>query len=313
MVVSLNYQRLYDIYNTSSVHGTIVIWEKEKFTDKEKTDGSIKALSPALAVQVTPQLSFGLTLNIWTDNLFWENGWTKKMWYVRKSSQELFKLHTDEKISSFEGFNFNIGFLWDLNSLVTVGGVVKTPFTADLHRHYKQCQVQETPMTTIKNVSGYSENIEMSMPMSYGLGFAFRLSDSLTTSLDVYSTQWSRFFVKNSDGVETNPITGLKRSQSHMHDTTQVRAGIEYLIIKEKTVIPLRAGIFYDPQPSEKHPDDFFGFSLGTGITINNVILDCAYVFRYGNNVRGGTLGYDMKTDEIQHTVLMSIIYHFDR
>jgi hypothetical protein len=87
--------------------------------------------------------------------------------------------------------------------------------------------------------------------------------------------------------------------------------GVEYLIIREKMVIPLRAGVFYDPQPSEKHPDDFFGFTLGTGITMKNMAIDWAYQFRYGGNVRGDSFGsVGIKEDVTQHSVLMSIIYY---
>ena len=39
--------------------------------------GYIGAMGMALAVEITPKLAFGSTLNLWTDNLFWENGWNE--------------------------------------------------------------------------------------------------------------------------------------------------------------------------------------------------------------------------------------------
>ena len=324
MVASLNYQRLYDMYKSMNLHYTFA----GTFTDgspfeldqavRYKQDGGVKALAPALAVQITPQLSLGMTLNIWTDELFWENGWSQRYYAKGKGNVRGVPIETKdsiyEKYSSFEGVNFNVGFLWDVNSVMTIGGVLKTPFTADMHHRYKYHTQQTYPTYgyTTEGKYGFSEDVELSMPMSYGLGFAFRLSDALTTSLDVYRTEWSKFFLEDGQGNDMSPITGIPRKDSHVHDTTQVRTGIEYLIVREKTVIPLRAGLFYDPQPSQEHPDDFFGFTLGTGIMIENVVIDWAYVFRYGANVRGDSFGSSgIKEDVTQHSALMSVIYHF--
>jgi long-subunit fatty acid transport protein len=320
MVVSLNYQRLYDMYkNVRFDYNYVTESSSGRMVNTYKQDGGVKALAPALAVQINPQVSLGITLNIWTDELFWENGWSQRHYIKSKGLEKGIpvetKLSIHEKYSSFEGFNCNIGFLWDVNSVVTVGGVLKTPFTADIHHRYKFHTQQIYPngeLPSTKSTYGFSEGVELTMPMSYGLGFAFRLSDALTTSLDVYRTEWSKFFLKDGQGNDMSPITGVPRKDSHVHDTTQVRTGIEYLIVREKTVIPLRAGLFYDPQPSQEHPDDFFGFTLGTGIMIGNVVIDWAYVFRYGNNVRGDSFGSaGIKEDVTQHSVLMSIIYHF--
>ena len=325
IVVSLNYQRLYDMYKKLSFDYDFAgistagtpLQINQAITYKQ--NGGIKALSPALAVQINPQLSLGITLNIWTDELFWENGWSQRHYVKSKGTLNgipiVSKESIYEKYSSFEGFNCNVGFLWDVNSVVTIGGVLKTPFTADLHHRYKFHSQQIHPngeLPPTKSTSGFSEGVELRIPISYGLGFAFRLSDALTTSLDVYRTEWSEFFMEDGKGNDTSPISGIPRKDSHVHDTTQARAGIEYLIVREKTVIPLRAGLFYDPQPSEKHPDDFFGFTLGTGIMIENVVIDWAYVFRYGANVRGDSFGSaGIKEDVTQHSVLMSVIYHF--
>ena len=91
-----------------------------------------------------------------------------------------------------------------------------------------------------------------------------------------------------------------------------MRLGAEYLFIFTKTVIPLRGGLFYDPEPSEKNPDDFWGGSIGTGISIGDLIFDCAYQFRYGNNVGGGVRGISStRVDVTQHLLLISFIYHF--
>ena len=92
----------------------------------------------------------------------------------------------------------------------------------------------------------------------------------------------------------------------------QVRFGGEYLFIRENMVIPLRAGVFYDPEPAEGSPDDFWGMSIGSGVAYKKFIFDIAYQYRFGRDVRTVTVGgEDSSQDVDQHTVYMSVIYHF--
>ena len=147
MIVSLNYQLLYEFERDIDTN----INSKSLFsfikTAKEKIDftqsGSLKALAPAFAIEVTPDFSLGFTFNIWTDNLFWSNGWTSKTTINKKvfsggmlsgggTLEEVEKLTDYDRYYGFTGFNMNIGFLWDINRYFTLGGVIKTPFTADI-------------------------------------------------------------------------------------------------------------------------------------------------------------------------------------
>jgi hypothetical protein len=70
--------------------------------------------------------------------------------------------------------------------------------------------------------------------------------------------------------------------------------------------VPLRAGLFYDPEPGAGGMDDFFGFSLGAGLAVGPWLFDMAYTFRAGPVHSQAT-----DTAVQQHTVLASIIYHF--
>ena len=79
-----------------------------------------------------------------------------------------------------------------------------------------------------------------------------------------------------------------------------------------KYVIPLRAWLFYNPEPTAYSPDDFFGASIGSGLSIGSFVFDMAYQFRWGNNARKVRLGKEEVGQDVeQHTVYMSIIYHF--
>ena len=151
------------------------------------------------------------------------------------------------------------------------------------------------------------------MPMSYGIGFAWRISDQLSLDLDVYWTEWSDYIITDSEGNKTSGIGGRAEEDSDVGDTTQVRFGGEYLIINpaQAMVIPLRAGLFYDPEPTYDGTKDFYGLSLGSGIGYKNFIFDLAYQLRWGRDVDTNSLIANSEADITQHTVLLSVIYHF--
>ena len=331
MIISLNYQRLYDLYDeisfnqnteTLSPSGSFLKYYKEVHF---KQSGGLKALAPAYAIQLTPQLSVGATFNFWTDNLGYDNEWesdtTSKLAYsfatpvlpnsIIKGNAKL-KAHV--KNSNFEAFNMNLGFLWRINSVMTLGGVYKTPYTASLDRRTRQDYMDlggPGLPADFTQTTKTRESIEMHFPASYGLGIAFRLTDTFTTSFDVYRTEWSDYWVR-SEGIKVSPVNGKTKQENHIHNTTQVRAGGEYLFVLKKTIIPLRMGVFYDPEPSEKHPNDFYGFSIGTGISLGPAVIDCAYVYRWGRDIKGGTMGDPgTKVDIRQHNFYVSMIYKF--
>jgi long-subunit fatty acid transport protein len=219
------------------------------------------------------------------------------------------------KPSNWENINFNLGLMWNITNKLTLGAVFKSPFEARL-RHdldFESTFVFPTsPGSNSQTVIRRRETVRVDFPMSYGIGLAARLSDALTLDLDVLRTHWSDYVLIDAQGNKINPITGKLQRDSDIADTTQVRLGGEYLIIGKTVVIPLRAGIFYDPEPAEKNPDDFWGFSLGSGLGYKRYAFDIAYQYRFGRDVRTATVGNESSSQDVdQHTVYMSLIYHF--
>ena len=331
MIVSLNYQLLYEFdrnihtsLKSKTVNHSVSRHSKNKIHFRQS--GNLSALSPAYAIEITPDFSLGVTFNIWTDKLFWSNGWEsdlteKGTTYKNKGGllnssgqfSSTVKSTDRDRYYGFSGFNMNIGFLWDINQFVTVGGVVKTPFTGDLQHERVTEQKSRSignPFTTAR--WRIDEDVELDMPLSYGLGVALRFSDRFTLSMDVYRTEWDHFRLEDGKGNRISPPTGKPSHESPIEETTQVRLGAEYLFVFTKTVVPLRWGVFYDPEPSEKNPEDFWGVSMGTGISIGDLIFDCAYQFRYGKDAEGEIFDVpSTKADVMQHLIMVSFIYHF--
>ena len=321
MVVSMNYQRLYEFERSFSHAYNYSSLGSDDLSDKHfNQNGYVGALGLACAISVTPKLSFGATLNIWTDQLLWRNGWeeTCSVHSVETLGPLLITSdsHYTHKYSEFRGWNVNLGLLWDINRYLAFGAVVKTPFKASIHHEsrFTQTKTYGGPINkTQVSDKSTSEDVELKMPLSYGLGLAWRISDALSLDLDVYRTRWSKYILTDSQNNKFSPIDGRLQRNSDVKDTTQVRIGGEYLFIGQNTqvVVPVRGGIFYDPEPSHGTSRDFYGIAIGSGIAYKRFIFDVAYQLRWGRGVDTGNLIATSSADITQHLVLGSIIVHF--
>ncbi len=318
MVLSLNYQRLYDFHrewdfrlNTEDTD----LFVEDSFQHRQ--EGELSAVGLACAVQITPRLSVGLTLNLWDDDLS-PNEWEQKTLQQGEGlffGEKFYSRSLNTEKYSFSGINANIGFLWEISNALRLGAVLKTPFDADLDYSGFYSSVPYYADTQPSPDEIYPEQQEkqtLEMPMSYGIGLAYRFSPNLMISADIYRTQWDDFVLEDEKGKKTSPITGNEISLSDIDATMQVRMGAEYLITTEQFIIPLCAGIFYDPAPAPGSPDDFYGFSFGSGIAYKQIHMDLAYQYRFGNDTSAYMLeNRGFSTDVSEHTVYTSLVLHF--
>lgn len=115
-----------------------------------------------------------------------------------------------------------------------------------------------------------------------------------------------------STGEKISPINNKPKHEADIKPTIQIRLGAEYSVIGKRTIVPIRAGIFYDPEPAAGSVDDFYGLSLGTGIVFKKYAFDIAYQYRFGHKKRGEyMLSREISTDERQHYLYTSMIFYF--
>ncbi|MDD2365116.1 MAG: outer membrane protein transport protein [Desulfuromonadaceae bacterium] len=309
MIVTLNYQRLYDMNKKISYanynYGGL-------FTNgvyNYKQSGHLGTISPAIAIQVLPNLYVGATVNIW-DNFAGTNSWTGHGSYSGTADLGGGVLIPQSRNWTqkfdFSAINYNFGLMYNVNKF-TIGVVGKTPFEADVDLEETTSDINSVPQT----VGPTKEKMKMGMPASYGVGISYRYSDSLTVAADLYHTQWSDFYITDTAGNEFNPLTTLPIVQGKPKDTTQVRVGGEYLFIGDKMTVPVRAGVFYDPEPGFTKVDSYYGFSLGSGVAYDKYAFDVSYQYRWGNGVSGDVPVDGVTADINQHTIMTSLIYHF--
>jgi len=318
MIVSLNYQRLYELDKKLGFSYAWPLAAPDSLKDKVSysQNGFLATISPAFAIQIIPELSFGATINIW-DDFHGGSSWNSS--YNSQGTGNLGGIGFNETITannkySFSGINANLGLMYSPTSKVNIGAVYKFAFDADLKRKGSFTQTQsfpEFPDFDTTTTDSTNNNMKMKMPASFGVGVSYKPTDNWVFALDTYYTEWSRFAIRDSAGNEVNPIYGTPISQGRLTDTVQVRVGGEYLFIMDKNVIPVRAGFFYDPEPAKGSMKDFFGFSLGSGFSTPRYSFDLSYQFRTASKATGDLPVDGINADITQHTVMSSMIFYF--
>jgi len=308
MIFSINYQHLYDFNKNMKLHYEEAHEEYDFHLDTAFVQsGALSTLSPAWAVQIHPSFALGLTLNFWKPGLS-DNQWRSRYQFDQmfdRSSDQTFFSNSVKETYEFDGLNFHAGFLWNVNGMLSLGGVFKSPFRADIRHTYERYDLTEGTFSL------QQERETLDMPMSYGIGMGLRMSDALSFGLDIYRTEWSDYLLNTAEGESITLITGKKEKESDIDATTQVRLGMEYLKILQKTIIPFRLGLFYDPAPAQGNPEDFFGFSAGSGFMYGRAVFDLAYQYRMGNDVTIINLpDFDLSQDIREHMVYFSMIIH---
>lgn len=320
MSVALSYQHLYDMNRSWSFPyiKTSSTLHREQQWDYEQT-GQLSALGLSYCMEILrPQLSIGFTLNFW-DNDLTPNHWKQQYDMNGKGLLYNTRSFTEDYVKTedydFKGFNMNFGVLWTVNHQLTFGAVLKTPFNADIEHEISGKRIVSYPERDDIFVENETYHEQLKMPLSYGFGMVYKFSDIFYLSADLYRTHWNQYIYTDQEGNRQSPVSKTPLSESHVNPTNQVRLGVEYMMLDKNTqsAIPLRAGIFYDPAPAEKNPDDFYGFSLGTGYVKNNICsLDISYVYRMGNDVSSSLIkDEDFSQDMREHMVYVSSIIYF--
>jgi len=309
-VISFSYQELFDFDRAWNF--TI-----NKTSYLEKIDyvqtGSLSALSVAYCMQLLSNLSFGMSFNIW-DNDLTKNKWRQHYHNTLHSKTSIFS-NNYEKVEEYEfsGWNVNIGALCQYHDW-SVGVLLKTPFKANIQHSISTTSLDQFGPEINQSKNTYFFNEELKMPLSYGLGVSYAIQNNFFVSADVYKTHWNNFVLIDEGGNEISPITGKSLSKTNTKPTHQVRLGMEYHYIDQirELIIPLRCGLFYDPAPAANNPDDFYGLTFGFGLSKDFFSVDFAYQFRFANNV--GTFiheSWDFSQDIREHNIYMSMILYW--
>ena len=316
-VAALNYQQVYDLHMNLDFDRTTPLTDSRINLESK---GGIGALTPAISMQVIPKLSIGVAVNFYTDDFFGDYAWRKTTTQtgsgILGATPFTFSGKWETTYKNFQAVNVTTGLLWDVwekeDRLLTLGAVYDTPYTANVNRITHGKSMLSMLGRTSQAISPETrERFEEDYPMSFGVGLGYRHSDALSFSMDVTWTDWSVFKQRDENGNESRPLGGAS-TDTKIGDTYAVRSGAEYLIFRQKVIIPVRGGLFYDPRPSLDDPVDVYGFSVGSGITFKRFSIDAAYQFKWAHDVDGEDFGLPgTKFDFNDHMFLTSLIVYF--
>jgi len=307
---SLNYQKLFDFNRRVKLYSSASgVSEKDDF----QQEGSLYAFSPAMAIECIPGLYVGLTYNVWSDAITGKGRWKSKLEnsFSEPPLPNMYITRSDYK--DFRGKNWTLGFLWKITQQLQLGGVYKTPFEASVKNELQIIEIKGTPKPPFRE----ERECRIDFPAAYGVGLSYKLGNAWTFAGDVTLTEWQDYIISDSSG-KIGPFQTEDGVVPHKDPTYTVRLGAEYAYVLDKLgiVLPFRAGVFYDPEPSVKTPQDFYGLSLGCGVADNRLALDFAYQFRTGAPVNSVELGLNKGEKPIEgkiqeHFFLSSLIFYF--
>jgi long-subunit fatty acid transport protein len=291
MGFTVAYQHLFDFnrHRHFNLKENLGPFEKNTQVSYDQT-GRLTALGFSYCIGLTPKLSFGVTLNVW-DDAFTDNQWQQSYRYDinvllqgNPYDEEIILKREQYEIT---GLNANLGLLWEFYPDLRMGIVLKTPFHADLD-YQNSIRTFDTQMNPIDTpiLENY-DNATLSMPLSFGIGLSYRMSEAMLFTADIYHTLWDDFWIQDQNDQKISPILGQDLDESHIQSTTQVRMGMEYLFVEKQAgyAIPFRMGGYYDPVPWEFDSQDYWGVTVGSGVqllTYQQLTLDVAYEYRWG-------------------------------
>ncbi len=350
LVVSLNYLTQYDFdrdlnltlgQTTGLFSGSV---GRSLFQADYSQRGKLASISPAFGFELTDTLSVGVVWNIYNQDLLPNNEWKirsqQRVWSsVNGTPFTPAAIFRAEDYQDFEGSNFTIGALWKPNSRWGVGAVYHTEWDADVTYTDRVLSYSGA----LVNLTNTKRDMSYTFPKAYGVGVSYRFpNDKLTLSFDVTRRDWDDFVINDPD----NPRFRFRKRSGVSNQsllfapkfdpTYTVRLGGEYVFVnpkapKQNFLPSLRAGVFYDPEPSSSRRDsfldigtnradygsgkveDYYGVSLGLGLLMyDRVNVDLAYIYRWGDDVRTDTLGFaGTGFDVDQHMLYLSTVIYF--
>lgn len=287
------------------------------------TSGGFDVYAAGLGAQLSRKFRVGATVNRWANGFGVDRSTARVQGPV--------ELNTKLTLS---GWNFNIGGIYSPWPDVNIGIVGKTPFVGNVSLN--RSRVDYTPLAaglspkvaadasaeTTTNAA-FRDDLRLHFPGALGLGASWRISTPLTLSLDVTRTFWSHSYIENFFEVpkagppqvfDRLPFPTLRGPDQN--DTQQIRAGIEYVVIRNAFKWPLRVGYVKDRQYFQaiSGPPHFDAYTFGTGILAGPFLFDVAYVIEHGEYQEPGPADdilSGQRWSTTSHRFFASLIFRF--
>ena len=241
---------------------------------ESQTVGDIDVLSLAGAVKLTSRLSVGGSVN------FWRGGWTDRVSLMDPAAPEgAPEYFGNQQTIRLHGTNFSGGLLLTYPAW-NVGLVYHSPFWSS----FEVDADVVLPGTPIERKA----DLRFHLPRSMGAGVARRFGPRWTAAVSLTHDRWTETLLDGIPGTDgpVNFFDNMPPAISTTRDTLSVNAGVEHLLVREGSVVPLRLGFGWEPQggmdPLTRDPVSYFLVTTGGGYNTNRFKFDAAVQYRWG-------------------------------
>jgi hypothetical protein len=322
--VQLSYQRALSFDGTRTQRGYGALEDDEGNaigsqlirTDEGVSDGGFDVIALGTGLRLSRIVRAGFTVNRWLNGyrqMLERNIYNLPTTDIRPRREFDLDFHPS-------GWSFNLGLIVSPVDTLNLAAVYKTPFTASVDLARARSDYWGTPqsITEVTTNAYSSDSVTLDFPSSFGFGVSWRPRDTLTLSADYTRSNWSSARIhdyfelratlpSDDDGVPSQPPPPVFFDELQyptlvtvpdpddptdpllrvaQQDAEQIRAGVEWVLIKGRVKIPLRAGYFNDRQiaPAVGSGDTvrFNGLTAGTGLILGAMQMDVAWVYEFG-------------------------------
>jgi long-subunit fatty acid transport protein len=245
VVGCIAYQRVIDLFDKQETY--LLDAQQNQYWYDTKQKGGVDAVSPSVGVQVSPQFSLGLALNIYIGN-------SVTKWTYWDTDQDV-----DAPKEKYSGSNLSLGSLFDFGKF-RIGAVYKTPYTLKAERE------EELNAGGLINFFGYE--LEMKMPGMLGFGVMVEPTPKLRLAADYELRSFSKFETRTKwTSPDLEYLNSDEFEKAGFENVNQFRLGAEYLLMSGNSFIPLRIGLKSEPKPyKDINGDQVVGGALTMGI-----------------------------------------------
>jgi hypothetical protein len=259
---------------------TFYIYPAGTLDEIESPRGSLYAIVPAMAFELIPAVSLGVSFHIWRGN-------SQYQLELKSPFLDEFVFFAFKDRESYEGSFANVG-VWARPTNWLALGATLTPAWQFTVVEEQESRFSATEVSTgSSGTTGEGETIEtpaaeldelkLDIPFFYSVGLAVNPMSKLTLACDFEARRWSK--AKQTSGGATTAAGLLNGNAIHL--------GLEYRATTRWAEFPMRFGYYTDPSP---YKDRYFqGQYLGEQIK--------AEAFTFGLGLRKQPWTFDMAVE----------------
>jgi long-subunit fatty acid transport protein len=232
LVFSAGFNRVKSFDSVFGIEG-VSAQDRVHKTGKITEEGGLGIYSIAGAVDVSPSISLGVSMNIWDgDDAFSQTLVTVDSTGVQKKGY----LSLDDE---YDGINIKLAAMVKTPIGLRFGMTLETPVTYTIEEDWEEQDDGD-------KYFGFVE-YEVSMPYQFGLGVSWTFSNLLTVAADAVYSDWTQVRYNKSLWEDMTKEEVNENIQTRYKDTLRFHVGGEFLL----PVIPitLRTGFYRNPIP----------------------------------------------------------------